>query len=469
MRFTLTILLSLFTLASYSQVTYTWRYYLATADAAGFQNYYLVGMPSDSATNTNKRPVYMTLPGADEDGSGTSLANAHKYGWADSVYLGTRSGAITQSNGYTDSVVNPIYVSTHRASVTNQPARIIAQIKKFFVDYATYADYDQLHEGGISLGSKSLMRKLVDSVTTDFQNIGTTQWWTSPGGTDGTNITPNLSKINQYYAKGGRVAFTTGTDDADTYHYSALSSAAPGSVVGRDWTSGDGIGTTTHGGWSKVWVKAWDFLGNKSPRQWAAQFTKAPKAVAQSVINTTSSSVMLNGVSNGWYKTVAWTKISGTGTIASASSDTTSVTGIGVGTSVYRLTVTNTNDSRTATHDVTVNRTTTAPTANAGSDQSTTNTSVTLSGSGTAGSGASISSYAWTKISGTGGTITSASSASTGVTGLSVGTYVYRLTVTQNDSQTATDDVTITITSPPATGTATFTKKRGRKVIIKTN
>lgn len=93
----------------------------------------------------------------------------------------------------------------------------------------------------------------------------------------------------------------------------------------------------------------------------------------------------------------------------------------------------------------------TSPTANAGSNQSIilpTN-SVTLTGSGTAGSGHTISSYGWTKVSGGTATITSPANATTTVTGLVQGSYVFRLTVTNNVSATATSDVTVTVNAAP--------------------
>ena len=108
-----------------------------------------------------------------------------------------------------------------------------------------------------------------------------------------------------------------------------------------------------------------------------------------------------------------------------------------------------------------------SPSANAGTDQTITlpTSSVTLSGSGTDIDG-SITAYAWTKISGTGGTIVSPSSASTSVTGLTAGTYVFRLTVTDNASATGTDDITITVNTvsdPPVGGF----RLKGKKYVFR--
>lgn len=87
-----------------------------------------------------------------------------------------------------------------------------------------------------------------------------------------------------------------------------------------------------------------------------------------------------------------------------------------------------------------------SPVANAGPDQVVTSpvSSVTLSGSGSDADG-SISSYLWSLISGSGITIVSPASTSTVINGLAPGTYVFRLTVTDNNGATATDDVAVTV------------------------
>lgn len=96
------------------------------------------------------------------------------------------------------------------------------------------------------------------------------------------------------------------------------------------------------------------------------------------------------------------------------------------------------------------------PTANAGADKSITlpTNTVTVTGTGTDPDG-SIVSYAWTKQSGGAATIASPSSASTAINGLTQGSYVFRLTVTDNKGATAFDDVAVTVnaaatTPPPA-------------------
>ncbi|MBV4357062.1 PKD domain-containing protein [Pinibacter aurantiacus] len=170
------------------------------------------------------------------------------------------------------------------------------------------------------------------------------------------------------------------------------------------------------------------------------------------------NTVTLNGTgskdSDGTIKKYAWTKVSGPagGTIASASASTTKVNGLTVGTYVFQLTVTD-DEGATASDNVTVSVNAAVvvnvpPTADAGAAQAITlpvNT-VTLNGTGSKDSDGKIKKYAWTKVSGpVAGSIASPSDATTKVNGLTVGTYVFQLTVTDDDGATASKNVTISV------------------------
>lgn len=91
------------------------------------------------------------------------------------------------------------------------------------------------------------------------------------------------------------------------------------------------------------------------------------------------------------------------------------------------------------------------PISAAGADQQITlpTNQVTVDGSSSTDDG-TITAYSWEKISGPATfTITSPTSASTTITGLVAGTYVFRLTVTDDNDATDTDDITITVHPVP--------------------
>ncbi|MCW5928524.1 MAG: T9SS type A sorting domain-containing protein [Chitinophagaceae bacterium] len=169
-------------------------------------------------------------------------------------------------------------------------------------------------------------------------------------------------------------------------------------------------------------------------------------------ITLPTNSVTLTGSgtdTDGTISSYTWTKVSGpAATIATPSAAKTNVTGLVAGTYVFRLTVTdNSGATGTANVTITVNAAPNqAPAANAGPNQTITlpTNSVTLTGSGTDTDG-TISSYTWTKVSGPAATIATPSAAKTNVTGLVAGTYVFRLTVTDNSGATGTATVTITV------------------------
>jgi ribosomal protein L14 len=171
-----------------------------------------------------------------------------------------------------------------------------------------------------------------------------------------------------------------------------------------------------------------------------------------------TNSTTLNGsgtTSTGTITSYAWTRVSGptTFTLANAAAASTALTGLVQGTYVFRLTVTNSSGA-SATADVTVTVNAAAnqpPTANAGSDITLTlpTNSTTLVGSGTDPDG-TIASYAWARVSGpTTFTLVSPNTATTGLTGLVQGTYLFRLTVTDNSGASASDTVKVTVNPAP--------------------
>ncbi len=94
------------------------------------------------------------------------------------------------------------------------------------------------------------------------------------------------------------------------------------------------------------------------------------------------------------------------------------------------------------------------PVANAGPDKNITlpTNTVTLNGTSADADG-TITNTQWTKVSGpVGEIIVTPTNDTTQINGLVQGTYVFRLTLTDNANATGTDDVTVTVSSPSSSG-----------------
>ncbi|RPE08354.1 T9SS C-terminal target domain-containing protein [Chitinophaga lutea] len=149
--------------------------------------------------------------------------------------------------------------------------------------------------------------------------------------------------------------------------------------------------------------------------------------------------------------TYAWTKISGPagGNFTDAAAIKPIVTSLQAGSYVFQLTVTD-DKGAIASDQMTVNVTSAAnvpPTANAGPDQTLSQpvSSATLDGSASSDSDGTLT-YNWTKTSGpSGGTFNDATAVRPVVSGLQAGTYVFQLTVIDNNGATAADQVSITV------------------------
>lgn len=184
-------------------------------------------------------------------------------------------------------------------------------------------------------------------------------------------------------------------------------------------------------------------------------------AGADITITLPANSVTLDGSaskdSDGSIAGYAWTKVGGPSqfNISNAGSASTTVTGLAVGVYVFRLQVTD-DKGATGTDDVTVTvkAANLSPVANAGSDINITlpTNSTTLNGGASTDPDGTIVKYSWIKTSGPASyTIADDSAASTALTGLVAGTYVFRLTVTDDKGATATDDVNVIVSNSGTT------------------
>ncbi len=174
---------------------------------------------------------------------------------------------------------------------------------------------------------------------------------------------------------------------------------------------------------------------------------------------------------DGWIVNYKWTKISGPASYTFSAPDRaqTKANNLTAGTYVFRVTITD-NKGGVDYDDVTVTMTGTggskpttptapttpppttslgAPTAKAGADQVipiSWNYFPLINATTSTDSDGWVKAFKWTKVSGPSSyLIVSPTSGKTKVTGLVKGTYVFRITVTDNDNKTSTDDVMITM------------------------
>jgi predicted esterase len=235
--------------------------------------------------------------------------------------------------------------------------------------------------------------------------------------------------------------------------------------------------TGQHWIWGRVFDTQYNWQNPNIYEWWLGQnkslpVNKRPVAKAGNPLSilSTLGIVTLNGSgstdADGRIVRYIWSKISGptSGVITASVSlnGSTTVTGLTLpGTYQYELKVVDDRaDWSLDTVTVTVGLGSTGPSTNkvpvvnAGSDVTITlpTASVTLSGTGSDPDGY-VAGYAWTKVSGpASSSIASQYASSTAISQLTEGTYVFRLTATDNNNATASDDVTVTV---KASGTST--------------
>jgi predicted esterase len=187
-----------------------------------------------------------------------------------------------------------------------------------------------------------------------------------------------------------------------------------------------------------------------------AQVTLSANAGSDVTIASPTTSATLTGSATGTISSYKWTFVSGpkTPVLTNSTSAAVSVSDLTIGGSyVLQLEVRDSGGAvATDRVAVTVNVSTTniKPVANAGGDitlVSPTN-SVTINGSGTDADG-TITKYQWTQVSGpSASTLSGATTPTLSATNLKVGTYIYKLTVTDNMGAAMLDKVYVTIQSP---------------------
>jgi len=224
-----------------------------------------------------------------------------------------------------------------------------------------------------------------------------------------------------------------------------------------------------HDAWTKTYdplfkpeginVYEW-MLSHKRTTGTAPVVNSAPtvNAGADKAITLPTNSVFISGAAtdaDGSIASLKWTKTSGPTnfTISNATGASAQIEGLTAGIYVFRLSATD-NSGAVSFDEATVTVTAAAnllPVASAGADKKITLpvNSVSLSGSGTDADG-TIVAYNWTKVSGPDGpTVENPALPSTLLLNLLEGTYIFRLTVTDNSGGTSASDVQVSVMASP--------------------
>lgn len=295
------------------------------------------------------------------------------------------------------------------------------------------------------------------------------------GGTAGAPVTLNFSVVNEVPA--GSPVANAGTDKAVVLPSSSVvltgsGSDSGGAIASYKWEQVGGPTIATIASASTASPTVSDLAHGSYRFRLTVTDNSGLQAFDDAVVTVTApggapvvnagvdktvmlpaSSVTLNGTgtdpSNQIYAYL-WTQLSGpsNATRVGESSLNLTASNLIAGTYVFRLRVyseTGLIGADDAT--VTVSAATGLPVANAGPDSSITLpvSSVTLNGSGSDAGGA-ISAYLWSQVSGPGSaSLSGANTATLAASSLVQGSYVFRLTVTDNSGLTASDDVVVTV------------------------
>ncbi|WP_026812697.1 PKD domain-containing protein [Arenibacter certesii] len=169
-----------------------------------------------------------------------------------------------------------------------------------------------------------------------------------------------------------------------------------------------------------------------------------------------------------------WTQQSGPNMASLSGENTTNltVTGLIAGTYVFRLTVTD-DENETGTDDVKLMVQTSgssAPLVSAGTDQSITlpTNNIILNGTGSDPDGGAVN-FLWTKVSGPTAALSGTTTASLTANNLVEGSYVFRLTVTDDENDTSFDEVGLTVLPQPSSGFALRINAGGPQVTLGTD
>ena len=262
----------------------------------------------------------------------------------------------------------------------------------------------------------------------------------------GVPTTANAGSAQTICASAGSVTMNGNTPLAGTGTWSQLSGPVSGTIVSANAPNTSITGLTTAGNYVFRWriTNSPCVASNSSVTITVAPTpTVADAGIDQDICVSPGTTTM--AANTALVGAGSWSQISGptAASIVDASDELTDISGFNqVGAYVFRWTITG-SSCPTTTDDVTVNVFGSPSTANAGADQPICSTT----GNATMGGNTpSVGTGVWSQVSGpVTATIASASSPATAISDMTtVGTYVFRWTISNGPCSASVDDVNIT-------------------------
>lgn len=411
---------------------------------------YLEYLPDGYKSNSNKYPVVISLHGIGERGTSSSDPEIVKAGVMKVANV-SLAKYIKYGQKYPFIVISPQLKSSYGTWPPDYVMSVINHVKK-----TLRIDERRIYLTGLSLGGYGTW-KTAGAYPSVFAAIAPI----CSGGSDLKNACKIAGEDMGIWAfhgdKDSVVPYTVSTKMVN-----AINNCSPKPNPLAKMTIYPGM---SHGIWDKAYktsgVLDWMmkfYNGSSSSGTTPSNSSPTVSAGSDNSITLPTNYLYIQGSasdSDGSIASYKWTKVSGgTASMSGTTSSKVKAYNLVAGTYYFRLTVTD-NDGATKSDDVkvTVNSTTSgstnkAPIVSAGSDHYLTlpDDDMTIVGSASDPDG-SIASYQWTKVSGGSVSMSNTNTRKLWVDKTVAGTYVFRLTVKDNDGAAKYDEVKLTVKS----------------------
>lgn len=401
---------------------------------------YLEYLPQGYSGNTNKYPVVISLHGIKERGTTSTNATTLKQSVLTVANVGLPK-YVKNGQQYPFILISPQL----KTSYGTWPADYVKSV----IDYVkTYLRIDpkRIYLTGLSLGGYGVW-KTAGAYPETFASILPI----CSGGNAMSQACAIAAEDLPIWAfhgdKDGTVSYTV-----TTKMINAVNSCTPKPSPLAKVTLFPGLG---HSIWDKVykettalnWMLSYTNGSTTTTPPDDSNTVPTVSAGGDKSVTLPTNSVAIQGSANDPDGTIAsyqWSKVSGgTASLSGTTSSKLNASSLVAGSYSFRLTV---KDDKGATKSddvkVTVATSNIAPVANAGSDKTITGTSTSLAGSGTDSDG-KVTYYKWKKMSGPAVYVDHVSTPTLSLSSVTSGTYVFQLTVTDNEGAIDTDLVTL--------------------------